>query len=107
MKAKHGDNKPGIFLLMLEKYLTEYLVKVKGYSDKTKASYTISFRLFVIYVCELLKINSSEITFRQLTQEVIEGFLVWLENEKHNSVSTRNCRLAALKSFAKYAVSAG
>ena len=103
MKAKHGDNKPGIFLLMLEKYLTEYLVKVKGYSDKTKASYTISFRMFVIYVCELLKINSSEITFRQLTQEVIEGFLVWLENEKHNSVSTRNCRLAALKSFAKYA----
>lgn len=103
MKSKHGDNKPGIFLSMLETYLTEYLVNVKGYSEKTKVSYTVSFRLFVIYVCERLKISSAEIMFCQLTQEVVEGFLAWLENEKHNGVSTRNCRLAALKSFAKYA----
>ena len=103
MKRTQPENKPGAFLEMLEQFLTVYIPHTKGYSEKTKLSYTTSFRLFVIYINGLLNTSASTITFSMLSTEVIEGFLHWLETEKNNSVSTRNCRLAAIKSFAKYA----
>ena len=42
--------------------------------------------------------------FSYLDSRCIQDFLLWLETEKNCSISTRNQRLAAIHSFAKYAM---
>lgn len=105
MAKVNAEQKEGIFLPLLESFLTIYVMNVMGLSQNTKDSYTISFRLLVIYIRDKLNVAPRRITFAILTKDLIEDFLDWLEKERNNSITTRNSRLAALKSFAKYAES--
>jgi site-specific recombinase XerD len=59
--------------------------------------------LFVDYLTVEKKFALSKLSFEHLRADIISGFLDWLQVERHCSSSTRNQRLAALKSFAKYA----
>ena len=58
----------------------------------------------MIFLWETKNITSENITFEMLTPEVIEGYLNWLETDRKNMFNTRNARLAAIRSFSKYAV---
>ena len=103
MAKINAEQKEGIFRSMLETFLTVYITSAMGLSQNTKDSYTVTFRLLILYVREKLNLAPRRITFALLDKELIEGFLDWLETDRNNSVATRNSRLAALKSFAKYA----
>lgn len=50
-------------------------------------------------ICKPSKFNKSH-----FNQENVIKFLDWLEKERHSSISTRNQRLAAIKSFCNYAI---
>ena len=47
-------------------------------------------------------INPQRVTLADITKERIINFLQWLEEDRHCSVSTRNARLAAIRSFYSY-----
>ena len=90
------------FQYYITKYFSEYLPSHTGYSKNTIQSYRDTFVIFLKYCKEIKRINPTKLTFEKISKSTIEDFLIWLEEEKNVSISTRNQRLAALKSFFKY-----
>ena len=86
----------------LSAFLRQHLPRVCNASRHTIASYADSFILLVRFAAGRLDIRPSEIAVEQLTPNLILDFLDHLEEERGNSVGTRNVRLAAIKSFFRY-----
>ena len=89
------------FSYYLSKFLKEYLVIEKNSSKETIRSYTKTFQLLIDYFVKELGIKLKDITFENITRDLIIKFLNHLE-EKGNSIRTRNQRLAGIKSFYQY-----
>ena len=90
------------FSKLLQSFLIDYIIGECNCSLNTKSSYSTTFYLLIEFLFKKYKIKSNEITFDNLNKEIIIEFLDYLENDRKNSVSTRNQRLASLKSFFKY-----
>ena len=86
----------------LSAFLRQHLPRVCNASRHTAASYADSFMLLVRFAAGRLDIRPSEIAVEHLTPDLILDFLDHLEEQRRNSVGTRNVRLAAIKSFFRY-----
>jgi len=62
-------------------------------------SYAYAFKLLFEYASKRLKVPPSELCLEQLDAPLIVSFLDHLETERGNGPSSRNIRLAAIKSF--------
>jgi site-specific recombinase XerD len=91
------------FLDSLDEFLNQYIVNVRGLSPKTQKSYKDSFRLILIFFYEKLHKMPDEIQFNDFSLENLNAYLQWLQEKRNCSISTRNQRLSAIRSFAKYA----
>ena len=58
--------------------------------------------VFLSYCESERHLKREKMEIKDLDRKLVEDFLDWLEKEKHNSISTRNQRLAAIRAFAKY-----
>ena len=83
-------------------FLREHMPRQRNASRHTVASYADSILLLVRYVAERLGIRPCTITLEQLTVDMIFDFLDHLENERGNTTSSRNVRLAAIKALFRY-----
>ena len=90
------------FSYYLSHFLKEYLVVERNVSSKTIRSYKTTFQMLITYFVEEKNIKLVDITFENVTKEMILDFLNYLETEKKNSIRTRNQRLAAIHSFYQY-----
>lgn len=90
------------FSYYLSHFLKEYLVVERNVSSKTIRSYKTTFQMLITYFVEEKNIKLTDITFENVTKEMILDFLNYLETEKKNSIRTRNQRLAAIHSFYQY-----
>ena len=68
-------------------------------SEHTRDSYAYAFRLFLTYVGKRLHVAPSQLTAEQIDAPLVVDFLNDLEATRHNGPSSRNVRLAAIKSF--------
>lgn len=89
------------FSYYLSKYLKEYLVVERNSSKETIRSYTKTFQMLIEYLVNIKNIKLNNITFENITRDLIIDFLNHLE-ENGNSIRTRNQRLAGIKSFYRY-----
>lgn len=87
---------------LITTFFTEYLSNVMGYSENTIKSYRDTFILLFSYADEKHLCPKGRIGIDIFKYENIIAFLEWLESDRNASISTRNQRLAALKSFCKY-----
>lgn len=83
-------------------YFSEYLPNVIGARKRTINSYRDTFVILLEYLQKEYKININKMNIDIIEYKKIEKFLDYLENERNNSVSTRNQRFAAISSFYKY-----
>ena len=90
------------FALFLRRFLTAYLAGLRGCSPNTVASYRDTFKLLIVFLRDDRSIAPEKLTLDSIDATAITGFLDWLENARHNSVSTRNQRLAAIASFYRW-----
>jgi len=90
------------FPQLLSSYFLKYIPERTGYSDNTIKSYRDTFILLFRYQEDYLRKAASKISFEIINRKYIENFLIWLENEKHYSMSSINQRLAAIHAFFKY-----
>ncbi len=90
------------FSKLLQAFLTDYIIGECNYSLNTKASYSTTFYLLIDFLNNIYKIKSNELTFENFNKDLIIEFLDYLENNRNAKVSTRNQRLASIKSFFKY-----
>ncbi|MES9901847.1 MAG: tyrosine-type recombinase/integrase [Sedimenticola sp.] len=83
-------------------FLNQRLPVEQGASENTCDSYAYAFQLLFVYVSERLKVPPSELLLEQIDAPLVIDFLGHLETVRHNSPSSRNIRLAAIKSFMRY-----
>ena len=86
----------------LTAFLQDYLPNERCFSRHTVQGYTDCFRLLVLYAAERKKIRPCALKIEHFTVAFLLAFLESLEKVRDNSVSTRNIRLAAIKSFFRY-----
>ena len=94
--TKHG---PTSFAKALSRYFFEYLPTERGLSEKTIQSYRDAISLLLDFCERERHIRRDQLEVSDLTRELIESFLRWLEQEKGNSIPTRNQRRAAINAF--------
>lgn len=88
---------------VMEGFFTERLLAQRRASPHTVASYRDTFRLLLAFVQRRTGKAPSKLAIEDLDAVVIGAFLDHLEHERHNSVRTRNNRLAAIHSLFAYA----
>lgn len=93
---------PTFFARTLSRYFFEYLPGERGLSEETIQSYRDAMSLLLDFCEEKRQIRRERLEVSDLTRELIESFLRWLEQEKGNSISTRNQRRAAVNAFFKF-----
>ena len=94
---------PPSFPALVQAYFGEYLTQQRALSPQTIAAYRDGFVLFLGFAEERLGMAPAAITLADVTPDLIMAFLEHLERQRHNSVRSRNARLAALRSFLKFA----
>lgn len=90
------------FAKNLETFFTEYLIAEVSASKHTIRAYRDTFVLFIDYMQREHRISVDKLQLSDFNREIICSFLKWLEDERKNSISTRNNRLAAICSFCDY-----
>jgi site-specific recombinase XerD len=96
--------KKSYFLPVLAEFFSVYLPKTKGLSDNTIRSYKQIFKVFLEYVYAEQGIIPDKLEFRHLENGVAEAWLEWLCTERNCSAKTRNHRLSAFVTFARFAI---
>ena len=90
------------FAVFLHRFHTSHLAGLRGCSPNTIASYRDTFKLLIVFFRDHRSIPPGKLTLDCIDAAAISEFLTWLEAERHNSISTRNQRLAAIGSFYRW-----
>jgi integrase/recombinase XerD len=91
---------------ILRRYFCEYLVSQRDLSPRTIASYRDTFRLLLAFLERRYRIKPDGVCVDDLDAPRVLMFLDDLERRRNNTARTRNARLAAIRSFLRYAGSA-
>ena len=94
---------PPSFPALVQAFFVEHLTQQRALSPHTVAAYRDAFMLFLGFAEAHLGRPPAMITLADITPDLITAFLDHLERERHNGVRSRNARLAALRSFLKFA----
>lgn len=87
----------------LQAWFTQRLIGQRQASPHTVAAYRDAFRLLFTHLAETTGKPPAELDFDDLDATAIGGFLTALEQQRHVTAATRNARLAALRSFFRFA----
>jgi len=90
------------FAVFLHRFLTSHLAGLRGCSPATIASYRGTFKLLIAFFRDGRSTPPDNLTLDHIDAATITGFLDWLQTSRHNSISTRNQRLAAISSFFRW-----
>jgi site-specific recombinase XerD len=80
-------------------FLQERLPEERQASEHTCDSYAYAFQLLFEFASQKLKVKPSALQLEQIDAPLVLSFLQHLESVRKNSASSRNVRLAAIKSF--------
>lgn len=91
------------FAALVQEFFTDYMVQQRALSTRTVASYRDAFVLLLRYAEQELGKASTDLQLADINAKFLAGFLDHLERDRNNSVRSRNTRLAAVRSFLKFA----
>lgn len=86
------------------RFFQEYLPMLRGMSRHTIQSYREAMILFLRFAAKDCRRHVESLEIADITAERVGRFLATLETERQNSITTRNARLAALHTFARFLV---
>jgi len=87
---------------LLQSFFVEHLLLHKGVSPQTVASYRDTFRLLLRFLQDTTSVEPSALELNALDAQTLLSFLSHLEQQRNNSVRSRNVRLSALRSFFRF-----
>ena len=91
------------FAPLCESFFTKRLIGQRKASPHTVAAYAHTFRLLTRFAQDRLRQLSTKLSLAQLDAYFLTAFLEDLETTRENDARIRNERLAALRSFYRYA----
>jgi len=86
----------------IRRFLLEYLLKERNLSVNTQRSYRDTMILLLQFIAGDLKKQPGELAVADLTEERLQAFLSFIEQKRNCSVRTRNQRLCAIHSLARF-----
>jgi site-specific recombinase XerD len=92
---------PGLFTLV-SGFFVPHLSAERNVSPHTAAAYRDALKLLLQFAASTRGGMVDQLCIEDLTADVVLGFLTHLEVTRHNTVRTRNARLAAIHSFFRY-----
>ena len=90
------------FRTLLNDFFNKYLTVQRGMSDNTIKTYRDCIVELFEYMKQIKHKSPDRISMSDFSYDLINSFLDYLEETKNISVSTRNNRRAAIKSFFRY-----
>jgi len=88
---------------LLERFFTERLMRQRQASPHTISSYRDAFHQFLKFTEQRLGKAPSQLSFQEIDASLIMAFLDHLEKHHGLSARSRNLRLAAMRSFFRFA----
>ena len=86
----------------MQGYFTDRLIGQRRASPNTISAYRHTFQLLLRFVTDRTGTPPSALNISDLDAPLIAAFLDHLEHERHNTIQTRNNRLAAIHSLFAY-----
>jgi integrase/recombinase XerD len=83
-------------------FLRERLPRERHASPHTCDAYAYAFQLLLAFAAKRLRTQPSALSLEQIDSLLVLAFLDDLEAKRGNTARTRNARLAAIKSFARF-----
>ena len=87
---------------LVESFFRAHLQRARGASPHTVRAYRDSLRLLLLHLADAKGCSVADLQPDDLQVEAIADFLAHLESERGNKAVTRNCRLAAIRSFFRH-----
>jgi site-specific recombinase XerD len=87
---------------LVHDFFLNYLAQQKGLRQSSVRSYRDTLRLFLPFVAKEARRPISRLKIEDLTLDRVLAFLRHIEQDRCNGISTRNQRLAALRTFVEY-----
>ncbi|TKR53390.1 integrase [Allopusillimonas ginsengisoli] len=91
------------FATLVQEFFGPYMLQQRALSPRTVASYRDTFVLLLNYAEEACSVPAHSFQLTDLSAQFLASFLEYLEIQRNNSVRSRNVRLAAIRSFLKFA----
>lgn len=88
---------------LLQNFFCQRLLTQRRASPQTIASYRDAFRLLLRYAAEHTRKSPVSLSLEDIDAPLVLGFLDHLESQRGNSPRSRNARLAAIRSFLRFA----
>src|SRR5262249_47987002 len=88
---------------LVQSFFTEHLVHQRALSPRTVAAYRDTFRLLLSFAEKTRGKPPTRISLTDIDAKLVLAFLAHLEKVRKNAARSRNARLAAIRSFLKYA----
>ena len=96
---RHSVKPSNSLLPLLHAYFHEWMAGQRSASRHTILSYRDTWRLFLRFVADRNHRDVAQLTLADLSDKQVLAFLDHLEKTCRRTITTRNCRLAALHSF--------
>jgi site-specific recombinase XerD len=97
--------RPNALARTLVKYFQDYLPTLRGMSSHTIRSYRDAIILYLRFLASHSRRRPEDLDLGDFTFDHVSEFLSDLERTRRSSIATRNARLAALHTFARFAAS--
>lgn len=93
---------PNALARAVHSFFGEYVPELRGLSRHTLLSYRDTLALLLRFVAKSRNTDPASLDLESISPESILKFLNYLEQERHNKISSRNVRLAAIHAFFRY-----
>lgn len=90
------------FGVVLQEFFERHLVIERNASRNTVIAYRDGIKLFLAHASKVLKRSPDELDYAALDAQIVLSFLRSLKEDRGSGPRTRNHRLAALKTLARY-----
>jgi len=86
----------------VQTFFQDYLRGVRGASEHTVRAYRDTLKLFFSFLAHRTRRPVAELSLDDIQPAAVLAFLDHVEAQRRNCAATRNCRLAALRSFVQH-----
>lgn len=100
---KTSNSPEGRFAKLVEEFFLDRMIRQRNSSPQTVAAYRDCFRLLFEFARDQRKKPTESLKLADLDAPLILAFLDHLEKDRNNSIRSRNARLAAVRSFLRFA----
>jgi integrase/recombinase XerD len=87
---------------LTESFFHNYLQQTRGASGHTVRAYRDALKLFYLFLADRKRKPVADLSLDDIQSDALLAFLDHVESRRGNSAVTRNCRLAAVRSFVQH-----